>query len=71
VTGNEPLRRLRRRARRRGVPFRYVAHRGPGSHGRIYFAGRLATMPDPRKEPPTGTLHGMLDDLGIDRRDLS
>ncbi|HET6520869.1 MAG TPA: type II toxin-antitoxin system HicA family toxin [Geminicoccaceae bacterium] len=71
VTGNELLRRLRRLARRRGVPFRHVAGRGKGSHGRIYFGDRLTTLQDPRRELPKGTLRGMLDDLGIDFKDLS
>ena len=57
-------------ARRRGVPFRHVLHRGKGSHGRIYLGERFTTLQDPRKELPRGTLHGMLDDLGIDLRDL-
>ncbi len=58
-------------ARRCGVPFRYVAHRGKGSHGRIYFGERLTTLPDPRKELPKGPLRGRLDDLGIDTENLT
>jgi mRNA interferase HicA len=72
VTGNELLRKLRRLARRRGLPFEFDPAGGKGGHGFIAFGTRRTILRSSRhKELPTGALRGMLSDLGIDPRDLA
>jgi hypothetical protein len=44
VTGNEPLRKLRRLARRRGVHFGFDPTSGKGGHGVITFGERGTTL---------------------------
>ena len=70
MTGNEFIRRLRRLGRQRGVRVEYIAERGKGSHGTLYYGERLAIIRNPRDELKTGTLHAMLAQLGLSRGDL-
>jgi hypothetical protein len=71
MTGNELLRRLRRLAAAKGVVFEFDPRAGKGGHGRISFGGRRTTLRSARqKEIPSGSLRGMLSDLGIDPREL-
>ena len=71
MRGNGLLRKLRRLARRRGVPFEFDAAGGKGGHGLISFGHRRTTLRSSRhKEVPTGSLRGMLSDLGLDPKDL-
>jgi mRNA interferase HicA len=69
VTGAEFIRRVRRIGRKRGVPVRFVATRGKGDHGTLYY-GERRTIVAGRGELKTGTLHGMLRDLGLTLDDL-
>ena len=59
VRAEEFVRRVRSLARNTGKPCRFVAAHGKGSHGTLYYAGRL-TVQDLKRELPTGTLHAML-----------
>ena len=43
---------------------------GKGSHGRLYFGERFATVKDLRKELGVGLLKAMLRQLGLRRTDL-
>jgi len=71
VSGNELLRKLRRLARDRHVDFEFDPSGGKGGHGLIVFGGRRTILRSSRrKELPTGSLRGMLSDLGIDPKDL-
>ncbi len=56
---------VRRIARRRGEPVRFVAHRGKGSHGTLYFGERHTIVKDRKKEIGKGLLASMLSDLAI------
>lgn len=49
---------------------RYDPEAGPGSHGRLFFAGRWTALKDPKKEIGIGLLNKMLADLGLTRKDL-
>jgi len=69
MNGNEFIKRLNRHGKRRGVAVRYEAH-GKGSHGRIYFGERFATLKDRKKEIGKGLLKAMCNQLGIDLNDL-
>jgi hypothetical protein len=70
MNGFELERRLRRLGRHKGAPVRYEAH-GKGSHGRVYFGDRFATLKDRRKEIGKGLLSAICRQLGISPEDLS
>jgi len=70
MTGADLIRKLRRLARARGVPFEYQSRHGKGSHGQILFGDRLTTIKDPKKEIGPGLLHDMLKQLRLGRDDL-
>jgi mRNA interferase HicA len=71
VNGNELLRKLRRLARRLNVEFAFDPTGGKGGHGYIVFGDRRTILRSSRhKEIPSGSLRGMLSDLGIDPREL-
>lgn len=70
MNGFELERRLKRLGRHQGVTVRYEAH-GKGSHGRIYFGTRFATLKDRRKEIGKGLLSAICRQLGIPPQDLS
>jgi mRNA interferase HicA len=70
MTGNEFIRRIRRLGRQRGIKVEFVPERGKGSHGTLYFGDRLTIVRNPKDELKTGTLHGMLAQLGLTRTDL-
>ena len=61
---------MRRLGRKRGVPVEFLAERGKGSHGTLYFGSRLTIVRDPKDELKTGTLHAMLRQLGLTLDDL-
>ena len=70
MTGNEFVRRMRRLGRERGVAVRFERRPGKGSHGRLYFGERFATVKDRRKEIGAGLLAAMLRQLGLNREDI-
>jgi len=70
VKGAEFLRRLKRLARRRGWAFAWHPGLGKGSHGKVFMNGVQTTVCDPKREVKTGSLHGMLRQLGISAADL-
>lgn len=70
MTGHEFIRRIRRLGRQRGIKVEFVPERGKGSHGTLDFGARLTIVRNPKDELKTGTLHGMLAQLGLTRTDL-
>jgi len=70
MTGREFIRRVRRLGRRSGVKVAFVAERGKGSHGTLYYGGRLTILRNPSDDLKTGTLHAMLNELGLKLSDL-
>jgi len=70
MTGAEFLRRLQRLGKQRGVTVRFVAERGKGSHGTVYFGQRFTVLKNRTTELSPGLLSAMLKQLGLDRRDL-
>jgi len=70
VTGAELLRKLRRLGRARGVEVALVRERGRGSHATVYFGARAAVVPSLAHELKTGTLAGILKQLGVALDDL-
>lgn len=70
VTGAEFVRNVKRLGRARGVEVRLIARRGKGSHQTLYFGAARTIVQDIKKELPTGTLHAMLEQLGLSLADL-
>jgi len=70
VTGNEFIRRVRKLGRERGIAVSFVAERGKGSHGTLYFGERRTIVRNPKDELKKGTLGAMLRQLGIQRDEL-
>lgn len=62
------IRKLRRLARDRDVPFDVDQKRGKGSHAILRFAGRKTTCP--KGDVKRGTLIRLLADLGLTEADL-
>jgi len=71
VTGAEFIRRLRRLARQRRIPFDMNTRRGRGSHRIVYFGTRWTTVKDLKEEVGKGLLRQMCKDLGVDPAELS
>ena len=65
MKGTEFVRRVVKLAKARGVSCRFDPVRGKGSHGTLYFGGRRTVVRNLKDELKTGTLHGMLKQLGL------
>lgn len=65
------VRKIRQLGRTRGVSVQFIARRGKGSHGTLYFGERFTVVPDRKKELPLGTLKALLEQLGLEESDLS
>ena len=61
----EFVRKVRRLGQARGVAVRFVAYRGKGSHGTLYYGSARTVVQDLKRELPTGTLHALLKQLGL------
>ncbi|HEX3554397.1 MAG TPA: type II toxin-antitoxin system HicA family toxin [Thermoanaerobaculia bacterium] len=49
----------------------FIPERGKGSHGTLYFGSRFTVIRDLKDELKTGTLHAMLQQLGLTLQDLN
>jgi len=65
VTGNEFIRKVKKLGRKTGVHVEFVPRRGKGSHGTLIYGSRFTMVRNPKDELKTGTLHGMLGQLGL------
>ncbi|MBI1895905.1 MAG: hypothetical protein HYS04_05120 [Acidobacteria bacterium] len=70
MKGAEFERRLRNLARRKKVACQFVADKGKGSHGRLYFGDEFTTLKDRKKEIGADLLAKMCRDLKIDPHEL-
>jgi mRNA interferase HicA len=70
VKAAEFVRKVKRLGRTRAVEVRFVAKRGKGSHGTLYYGSSRTIVQDLKRELPTGTLHAMLEQLGLTLGDL-
>ena len=70
MTGEEFVGRVRRLGRKRGIAVRFEPRTGKGSHGRLHFGNRFATIKDRRKEMGAGLLAAMLRQLDLSRDDI-
>jgi mRNA interferase HicA len=70
VRGAEFERRVHKLARLKNVAFQFVADKGKGSHGRLYFGEEFTTLKDRKKEIGRDLLAKMCRDLNIDPHEL-
>jgi mRNA interferase HicA len=70
VSGAEFERRVQKLARSKKVTYQFVADKGKGSHGRMYFGDEFTTLKDRKKEIGRDLLAKMCRDLNIDPHDL-
>lgn len=70
VKGDELLKKLKSIAKERGIAIDVDQKHGKGSHGTVHFGGKKAILPYSRRELPTGTLNGILKQLGLKKEDL-
>ena len=70
MKGSEFARRVQRLARRKKINCYFVADKGKGSHGRLYFGDEFTTLKDRKKEIGHDLLAKMCRDLTIDPHDL-
>ena len=71
MKGGEFVRKVQKLARKRGVPAQWIPERGKGSHGLLYFGGRITTVRNLKDELDKGAFHGMLKQLGLTPKELS
>jgi len=65
MKGAEFIRRIRKLGKKNGIPVKFVARRGKGSHGTLFYGLRFTIVRNPKDELKKGTLHEMLDQLGL------
>ncbi len=70
MTGNEFVRRVKKQGRKMDVEVRYVTQRGKGSHGTLYYDSVFTIVRNPKDELKKGTLHAMLNQLGLKLENL-
>ena len=70
MTGNEFIRKVKKVGRERGVAVQFVARRGKGSHGTLFYGSRFTIVRNPKDELKTGTFYAMLAQLGLSSDDL-
>ena len=70
VTAAEFIRKVKSVGRRKGVPVEFIAERGKGSHGTLYYGTRRTTVKHRQAELGSGLLHAMLAQLGLTLEDL-
>ena len=70
MRGNEFIKRVKRLAKIHDLHCEWHPGLGKGSHGILVYGPRKTVVRNPQDELKTGTLHGMLKQLGIRLEDL-
>ena len=70
MRGSEFIRLVEKTGKQRNLAVRYVPRRGKGSHGTLFFGQQFTIVRNPKDELKTGTLHGMLRQLGLKLSDI-
>ena len=70
MKGSEFIRAVEKLGKKQNKPVEFVATRGKGSHGTLYFGKELTTVRNPKDELKKGTLCGMLRQLGLKLNDI-
>jgi len=71
VKGNEFIRKIKKLGRKNNIFVEFIIQRGKGSHGTLYYGEKFTIVRNSKDELKTGTLHGMLNQLGLKLDDLS
>ena len=71
MKGGEFIRKIKKLGRKNDISVKYVARRGKGSHGTLFYGEDFTIIRNPKDELKTGTLHAMLDQLGLTLDDLN
>ena len=64
------MRRIHDLGKARGIEVRWVAHRGKGSHGLLYYGSHLTTVRNLKDEIDKRAYHKMLKQLGLSQKDI-
>jgi len=70
MTGAEFIRKIKRLGNKNDIPVNFVARRGKGSHGTLFYGSRFTIVRNPKDELKKGTLNEMLNQLGLSLKDL-
>jgi len=70
MNGAEFIKKIKKLGKQRGVPVKFTANRGKGSHGTLYYGAAFTVVKDRKKELPTGTFRDMLSQLDIAPKDV-
>jgi len=70
MTGSEFIRKVKKLGQKKGIPVRFIARRGKGSHGTLFYGSRFTIVRNRKDELKKGTLHAMLDQLGVNLDDV-
>ena len=70
MKGSEFIRLVEKTAKDRNLTVRFVPRRGKGSHGTLFLGQKFTIVRNRKDELKTGTLHGMLRQLGLKLTDI-
>ena len=70
MRGNEFIRKLKSFGLKTGVRVMVVARRGKGSHETLFYGDRFTIIPDRKKELKKGTVCAILNQLGLNLKDI-
>src|SRR5438046_1714379 len=70
VRASEFIRKVEKLGDVNGVVVQFKPRRGKGSHGTLFYGDKLTIVTDRKRDLKSGTLHGMLKQLGIRAEDL-
>jgi predicted RNase H-like HicB family nuclease len=70
MTGQEFIRKLKELGNKKGILVKLVHRRGKGSHISVFYRKAFSIVSDIKHELKTGTLHAILQRLGLNLDDL-
>jgi mRNA interferase HicA len=70
VRGSEFVRRVQALAKEREVEAHWIAHRGKGSHGLLYYGLNMTTVRNLKDEVDKRAYHKMLKQLCLSEKDF-
>ena len=71
MRGNEFIRKIKKLGRKNGIYVKFVARRGKGSHGTLFYGEKFTIVRNPKDELKPGTIHAMIEQLGLTIDDLT
>lgn len=71
MRGNEFIRKIKKLGRKNGIYVKFVPRRGKGSHDTLFYGEKFTIVRNPKDELKTGTIHAMIEQLGLTLDDLT